>query len=301
MAHQSVLTSEVVDGLALAPDATVVDATLGAGGHARALAEQLGALGTLIGIDADATALPGAAARLSGVGPQVHLVHHNFADLASVLSSLHISAVDGIVADLGWRSEQFSEGGRGFSFTHDEPLLMTYGDPADYPFTARDVVNEWAAEDLANVIYAYGEERGARRVARAICAARAVAPIETSGQLADIVRQALPPRGGQRIDPATRTFQALRILVNDELSVLESFLAAASGALVGGGRLAVITFHSLEDRIVKHYFRELAASGSHALITKRPVIASADELAANPRARSAKLRIISRVHAASLP
>ena len=294
MAHQSVLTDEVIAGLALTPSATIVDATLGAGGHARAIAQHLSTAGMLIGIDADATALESAHAWVPEVQPTVHMVHRNFAAIDAVLSSLAIDAVDGIVADLGWRTEQFAGGGRGFSFRYDEPLLMTYGDPADYPFTARDIVNEWGAEDLANVIYAYGEERGARRVARAIVAARARAPIETSGALADVVRHALPACGKQRLDPATRTFQALRILVNDELSVLETFLATAPAALRPGGRLAIISFHSLEDRLVKHRFRDLSSDARYTLVTKRPVTATPRELHTNIRARSAKLRIIER-------
>lgn len=294
MEHQSVLTQEVVAGLAPRPDATIVDATLGAAGHAYALAVQLGPAGTLVGIDADASALARATERLAGVQPTIHLAHHNFTALTAVLSSFNVTAVDGILADLGWRSEQFTGGGKGFSFLHDEPLIMTYGDPADYSFTAHDVVNDWDEADIANVIFAYGEERGSRRIAQAIIRERAIQKIETSGHLAAIVRSALPPRRGAKIDPATRTFQALRIVVNDELTALATFIDEAVAVLAPGGRLAIITFHSLEDRIVKHRFRELAETDDLARITRRPITATATERDANPRSRSAKLRIISR-------
>lgn len=293
MTHISVLTTEVVDGLAIAPAATIVDATLGAAGHARAIADRLGPRGTIVGIDADLTAIEAAQSRLAGVLPTVHLINENFTELPNIVRSLHIKTVDGIVADLGWRSEQFADGGKGFSFNADEPLLMTYGDPNDYSFTAAEVVNEWAEEDLANVIFAYGEERAARRIARAITTARDQHEIETASELADIVRSASPRRAGaHRTDPATRTFQALRILVNDELSALETFLNAAWRTLAPGGRLAIISFHSLEDRIVKQTFRSFVASGHGTLITKRPSTPTDRERIENPRARSAKLRII---------
>jgi len=191
--------------------------------------------------------------------------------------------------------EQFAQGGKGFSFQVSEPLYMTYGNPADYAFTAHDVVNDWKEEDRANVIYAYGEERQARKIAKAIVEARAEATIVSSGQLAEIITKVIKKNPRVRIHPATKTFQALRIVVNDELDVVETFIAEAFSLLEPQGRLAIITFHSLEDRVVKHRFRSLRDNGQGLLVTKKPVIASVDELTNNPRARSAKLRIIEKI------
>ena len=293
MQHVTVLLHEAVAGLALTPDATVVDATFGAGGHSRAILHALGAQGKLIAIDADPAAIT--SAQLPAHSAHVELINDSFSNLSEILRSLHIDSVNAILTDLGWRMEQFSAGGRGFSFRSDEPLLMTYGNPSNYPFTAYDIINEWDESVIADIIYGYGQERLARRIARAIVNERAKGPISTAQALAELVVNVYPPRARhQRIHPATRTFQALRIAVHDELGVLERFIPTAVDCLAVGGRLAIITFHSLEDRVVKHAFRAQVDSGRAALITKRPIEPTAAEVAKNPRARSAKLRIISK-------
>jgi 16S rRNA (cytosine1402-N4)-methyltransferase len=296
MSHVTVLLDEAVAGLALSPTSVVVDVTLGSAGHARAICEQLGPRGHYIGIDADQTAVSNAQVVLQNVRPQTTVLHGNFAQLDQVLNEggIQRGSVHAILADLGWRTEQFEAGGKGFSFRYDEPLQMTFGNPADYPFTASDIVNEWTVEQITTIIGAYGEERYARRIARAIVAARANGPIVTTRDLVAIIEGAVPVsyRHG-RLHCATRTFQALRMTVNDELAALEALIEHALGYLRVGGRLAIITFHSLEDRVVKHRFRELALTGRATLLTKRPIVPQPSEIAHNPRARSAKLRIIS--------
>lgn len=293
--HTTVLLTEAVEGLHLSPQATVIDATFGAGGHSRAILTKIKDGGTLIGIDADATAL--ADAHLEKTDATVHLVHNNFSHIREIARSLEINSVDGILADLGWRMEQFAGNGKGFSFMHDEPLIMTYGDPADYNFTAADIINDWDEHVLADIIFGYAEERFARRIAKKIVEVRAKTPIETTFQLVEVVKSALPGAAKRgKTNPATKTFQALRIAVNDELSVLETFITDAFTLLAPGGRLAIITFHSIEDRIVKLRFKELASAELGQLVTKKPIVPSAEELNTNPRARSAKLRIIEKFH-----
>lgn len=286
--HETVLLHEAVEALAIEPTDTIVDATFGSGGHANEIISHLKEKGRYIGIDVDETALRHPVNELKSAT----LVQGNFRELESKLETLNIKKVDGILADLGWRMEQFSGNGKGFSFRLDEPLLMTLGEPADYPFTARDIVNEWDETVLADIIFGYGEDRFARRIAKRIVETRVETPIETSVQLADIVYAASPAavRRG-RVHPATKTFQALRIAVNDELEALESFITQSIASLAPQGRLAIITFHSLEDRVVKHRFREAAAAELGIVITKRPITPSTEELEENPRARSAKLRI----------
>ncbi len=286
--HETVLLHEAVEALAIEPTDTIVDATFGSGGHANEIISHLKEKGRYIGIDVDETALRHPVNELKNAT----LVQGNFRELESKLETLNIKKVDGILADLGWRMEQFSGNGKGFSFRLDEPLLMTLGEPADYPFTARDIVNEWDETVLADIIFGYGEDRFARRIAKRIVETRVETPIETSVQLADIVYAASPAavRRG-RVHPATKTFQALRIAVNDELEALESFITQSIASLAPQGRLAIITFHSLEDRVVKHRFREAAAAELGIVITKRPITPSTEELEENPRARSAKLRI----------
>lgn len=299
--HTTVLLKEAVAGLAFTKDAVVIDATLGHGGHASAILEKLGTGGVLLAIDADVVAVQQFQSVLPSHHASVQLATGNFKDVASIAAAHNIEYADAILADLGWRMEQFGGspeegGGKGFSFSADEPLAMTYGDPKTYPFTAYDIVNEWHEEDIANVIKGYGEDRFARRIARAIVTAREVAPITQAAQLADIVKAAVPGahRHG-RIHPATKTFQALRIAVNDELDALRTFIDSSVALLAPHGRLAIITFHSIEDRIVKHTFRSLEQSETVRRITKKPITASAEELHTNPRARSAKLRIIERI------
>ena len=290
--HEPVLVAETVALLDPSRGGLFVDCTVGLGGHARALLAD-GAT-RLIGLDRDTTALAIAAGALAEWQDRVELVHADFRELRTVLAARGISLIAGGVADLGVSSMQLDAEGRGFSFRRDEPLDMRM-DQTQGP-TAADLVAEADEEELANVIFQYGEERYSRRIARGVVGARRAGRIATTGQLAQIVRRAVPHKGYQRIDPATRTFQALRIWVNRELEGLDGFLLEASRLLGAGARLAVITFHSLEDRIVKHAFRALAA-GEEALrvLTRKPVIPGEAELARNPRARSAKLRAIERL------
>ncbi len=295
MVHEPVMTREVLAMLAPESGGLFVDCTVGLGGHARALL-QAGAT-KLIGLDRDPAALAIAAETLGHWRDRVELVHSDFRLLADVLDRRGIDLVDGALADLGMSSFQLEGGGRGFSFQRDEPLDMRM-DPTSGP-TAADLLREAADDEIADAIYRFGEERFSRRIARAIVRARAEEPVATTGRLAAIVRRAIPRRGAQRIDPATRTFQALRIWVNRELDGLDEFLGTAARRLRAGARLAVITFHSLEDRIVKHTMRALAdgARGSIRVLTKKPVTPQPDEIERNPRARSAKLRAIERLAA----
>ena len=290
--HDPVMVPEVIALLAPSRGGEFVDCTVGLGGHSRALLEA-GAT-RVIGLDRDASALALAQARLAAFGDRVALVHADYREIDRVLDERGIGAVAGALADLGVSSLQFDAEGRGFSFRRDEPLDMRM-DRSRGP-TAADLVRDADETELADVIFRFGEERFSRRIARRIVEARDTTPIVTTGQLAAIVRRAVPRKGYQRIDPATRTFQALRIWVNRELDGLDAFLIDASRVLRAGARFAVITFHSLEDRIVKHVFRALA-SGENAvrLLTRKPMVPREEELARNPRARSAKLRAIERL------
>jgi 16S rRNA (cytosine1402-N4)-methyltransferase len=273
----------------LAPraDGVYVDCTVGLGGHTAALLEA--GAGRVIGIDRDAGALDRSRERLAGA-PAVELVHADYREIAEVLASHGLSEVDGIVADLGVSSWQLNDPGRGFSFRQAGPLDMRMDQ------SKGRTLGEWLATigeaELGGVIREFGEERHARRVAAAIVRARDAGRLQTTGDLASVVRRAAGGGRWQRIDPATRTFQALRIAVNDELAGLDAFLERAAGSLKRGGRLAVIAFHSLEDRVVKWTFRRLAAAGVVEVITRRPVTPSEAETSANPRARSARLRIV---------
>jgi 16S rRNA (cytosine1402-N4)-methyltransferase len=290
--HEPVMVAETVALLAPSRGGLFVDCTVGLGGHTRALLEA--GASRVLGLDRDPDALRIARSRLDAFGDRVELVHADYRDLGRVLDEHQIAGMDGALADLGVSSMQLDADGRGFSFRRDEPLDMRM-DRSQGP-TAADLLRDVGEEDLANVIFQHGEERFSRRIARAIVQARASGAITTTGQLAQLVRRAVPRRGYQRIDPATRTFQAIRIWVNRELEQLDTFLAAASERLRVGARLAVITFHSLEDRIVKHTFRALA-QGRAALriLTRRPLVPGEAELDRNPRARSAKLRAIERL------
>jgi 16S rRNA (cytosine1402-N4)-methyltransferase len=290
--HEPVMLAETVALLEPSRGGLFVDCTIGLGGHARALLE--GGASRLLGLDRDPEALRIARDGLAPWADRVELVHSDYRELRAVLEARSLESIDGALADLGVSSMQLDAEGRGFSFRRDEPLDMRM-DQTQGP-TAADLVGSADEEELANAIYQYGEERFSRRIARRIVEARRTAPVATTGQLADIVRRAVPRHGHQRIDPATRTFQALRIWVNRELDGLDAFLVDASRVLRAGARLAVITFHSLEDRIVKHVLRALAAGeGALRVLTRKPVIPGDDELARNPRARSAKLRAIERL------
>ena len=268
-----------------------VDCTVGLGGHARALLEA--GASRIIGFDRDGDALAIARDTLTPWLDRVELIHADCRDFARALDDRGITTIDGALADLGVSSMQLDGEGRGFSFQRDEPLDMRMDRSAGD--TAADLVAHASEGELADVIYQYGEERYSRRIARAVVDARQVRPILSTGQLAAIVRRAVPVRGYARIDPATRTFQALRIWVNRELDGLDRLLVALVGRLCEGARLVVISFHSLEDRIAKHTFRGLAQDHKGLVLTKRPIVAGEAELHDNPRARSAKLRALERV------
>ena len=271
---------------------TYVDCTLGLGGHTRALLER--GAERVIGLDRDTDALSLAEASLATFRDRLEAVHADYRTLDAVLDARGVETVDGILADLGVSSMQLDAEGRGFSFRRDEPLDMRMDQSAGA--TAADLVNAASEQELADVIFQFGEERHSRRIARTLVARR---PIQTTGELASLVRRAVPTRGWQRIDPATRTFQALRIWVNGELDGLDRFVQNAAARLAGNGRLAVITFHSLEDRVVKHTMRALThADTGLRTLTKKPVTAGEAELDRNPRARSAKLRGLARDMAA---
>lgn len=286
------MVAEVLEQLSPARGGLFVDCTVGLGGHARALLD--GGASRLIGIDRDPSALAQAREVLSAYGDRVDLVHSDYRRFNEILDRRNVATVDGVLADLGVSSMQLDAPGRGFSFRRDEPLDMRM-DPTTGE-TAAEAIGRADERALADAIYEFGEERYARRIARAIVDARSRHAIETTGQLADIVRRAIPRKGYSRIDPATRTFQAIRIWVNRELDGLDRFLNDVARRLGPGGRMAVVTFHSLEDRIVKHTLRSLQADEAIGLTvrTKRPVVPSESEVERNPRARSAKLRAAER-------
>lgn len=294
--HTPVLLAEVIAALAPRSGGCYLDATVGGGGHALAVLQAAQPGGVLLGIDADPAALAATAERLAeaGLSQQAVLRHGSFADLAALATEAGFAAVDGILFDLGVSSYQLDTPERGFSFAADGPLDMRL-DPTQGP-TAADLVNRLSERELADIIFQYGEEHAARRVARAIVERRRSQPFQSTADLAAVVARAVGGRHG-RIHPATRTFQALRIAVNHELDRLAAALPQAVALLALGGKLAVISFHSLEDRIVKQFLRAEAAGEAPrlAIITKKPVVASDTEVAANPRARSAKLRVAVRI------
>ena len=290
--HAPVMVAEALRWLEPARGGVFVDCTLGLGGHSQALLE--GGASRVIAIDRDTEAIAMARERLVAYGDRVEIAHADYRDLGAVLDARGLGAVDGVLADLGVSSMQLDAVERGFSFRGDAPLDMRM-DRSQGP-TAADRLRDVSEGELADVIYQYGEERHSRRIARALVRARDERPVATTGELAAIVRRSVPHRGYQRIDPATRTFQALRIWVNGELEGLEQFVRDAVLRLRAGARLVVIAFHSLEDRIVKHTLRALdREAGTVRVLTARPEIAGEDEIARNPRARSAKLRAAERV------
>ena len=293
MTHVPVMTAEVLEHLNPARGGLFVDCTVGLGGHARAMLEA-GAT-RLLGLDRDRDALTRAREALATWADRVELIHADYREVDQVLDSRHIDRIDGALADLGISSLQLDAPGRGFSFQRDEPLDMRMDRSSGA--TAADLVTRSSERELADAIFQYGEERFSRRIARAIVAARREAPVATTGRLAAIVRRAIPRRGKPpRIDPATRTFQALRILVNRELDGLDRFIETAVQRLRAGARLVIVTFHSLEDRIVKHTFQALERGGAGVrILTRKPLVPSDEEVRRNPRARSAKLRAAERV------
>jgi 16S rRNA (cytosine1402-N4)-methyltransferase len=287
--HVSVLPKEVMHWLDPQPGQTVVDATVGVGGHSALLWERIQPGGTLIALDQDPAML--AIARQQLPDSRIIWVQRNFEDLAAVLDELKTSTVDAILADLGFCSDQLGDPARGFSFQADGPLDMRLDPTRGEPASA--LIRRFTEKDLADVFWRYGEERFSRRVARVIVETRKDAPIVTTGQLAELVRRCVPRSKGHRIDPATRVFQALRIAVNDELGALERFLQVVPDCLRRGGKIAIISFHSLEDRMVKQAFRNRPELVKE--LTRKPVQAGEEEIRNNPRARSAKLRVAQRV------
>jgi 16S rRNA (cytosine1402-N4)-methyltransferase len=291
--HRPVLVHEVVNWLAPREGSILVDGTAGAGGHTRALAERVGLTGRVIGLDRDPAMLAMAVEATQGL--PVTLIASPYREMKEVLADLGLgigigpNAVDGVLLDVGLSSDQLAWSHRGFSFAAEGPLDMRFDPGSDDP-SAADLVNTLDEQELARIFFEYGEERYSRRVARRLVEARRIAPVTTTGRLAEIVRRSIPGKWGP-IDPATRVFQALRIAVNDELAHLESTLALLPDVLKPGGRAAVISFHSLEDRRVKHAFRDDPRLN---VLTRKPVTASPEELAVNPRARSAKLRVAER-------
>lgn len=302
MSHVSVLLKESIDGLNIQPGDVYVDGTLGDGGHCAEVLNRFGSRVKIIGIDRDQDAidrnLVKFRAELAPTGP-VSIVRENFRNVDAVLTGLGQTHANRFMFDVGMSSRQIEESGRGFSFHKNEPLLMTFEKSVEAAastgsgVTAQEVVNEWEEENLKQIIWGFGEEKFAGKIAKGIVEARKQKKIETTTELVDIILKSTPIfyRFG-RIHPATRTFQAIRIAVNDELTAISEGLKAAWGMLAPQGRIAIISFHSLEDRIVKHYFNELKAENVATIITKRPIVAGEAETIANPRARSAKLRII---------
>lgn len=304
--HKPVLLDECLEALAIRPDGVYLDGTLGRAGHSLEILRRLTAGGRLIGLDRDGTALEAARVRLAEYADRVTLVHSNFSRLAEVLDDLHIYAVDGMLFDLGVSSPQLDDAERGFSYMHDAPLDMRMDRTAG--LTARDVVNGWSYEELRRILFEYGEERYAPAIAKRIVQHREQQPIETTLELVDIIKSAMPPQAlREKQHPAKRSFQAIRIAVNGELDALPPMLSGAIDRLNPGGRLAVITFHSLEDRSVKRAFQD-AAKGCTCppefpvcvcgkkprvrLVTRKPIVSGAAELEENSRARSAKLRVV---------
>jgi len=292
--HLPVLVEEVLEFLDCRPDRVYVDGTVGSGGHSRKILEKSSPTGRLIGLDWDAEAIERARKSLHSFEGRVVLSRENFRNLPSVLKTLSVPAVDGILLDLGVSTEQLESRERGFSFRWEAPLDMRMSQETET--TAQDLVGDLSSEDLEALLREYGEERWARKIARNIVRRRQTAPIRTTGELVKAVEQSIPaPRG--RIHPATRTFQALRISVNEELDNLKAFLDAAPDLLRSKGRLCIISYHSLEDRIVKIFFRQWTRGGKgeekpFALLTPKPVLPEAEEVSRNPRARSAKLRAV---------
>ena len=303
--HKSVLLNETIDGLNIKPDGIYVDGTLGGGGHAYEVCRRLGEKGSIIGIDQDAAAIEAASARLKDFGEKVTIVRSNYCDMKSRLHELGIDKVDGIVLDLGVSSYQLDTAERGFSYREDAPLDMRMD--TRQKMTARDIVNDYTEADLYRVIRDYGEDKFAKNIAKHIVQARAVKPVETTGELSEIIRASIPMKYQKKSGhPAKRTFQAIRIELNRELDVLRDSLDDMIDLLNPGGRLCIITFHSLEDRIVKSSFRKnenpctcppdfpvcvCGKKSKGSIITKKPILPSEEELEYNSRSKSAKLRI----------
>jgi len=288
--HTPVLLKESIYYLNPSPGDIILDATIDGGGHAREILKAIGETGKLIGIDQDQDAIERLKFQITNSKYQIKLINGNFRDI----DRFKIKKLDGAIFDLGMSSNQLEESGRGFSFQKDEPLLMNYGQ--DNNLTAREIVNKWTEKDISDVLYKYGEERYSRRIARNIVEKRKRKPIETTFDIVDIIRGSVPSsyRAG-RINCATRTFQALRIAVNDEINALQEGMEKVLGLLLPGSRLVIISFHSLEDREVKNFFRELKNKKQGIILTKKPIIPTKQEKQLNPSSRSAKLRAIEKI------
>lgn len=295
--HTTVLLKETIDALALEPGETVVDCTLGAGGHTEEVCRRFGDEVKIIGLDLDEDAISRSEKRLTDMDCDTSFHLSNFRDFEKVLGDLNISEVDGFLLDLGFSSYQIDDSGRGFTFKKDEPLTMTLKkDITESDVTAEMIVNHWSEESIANILYGYGNERFSRRIAKEIVSQREKMPIKTTTDLVNIIEKAVPffyKKG--RIHPATKTFQALRIAVNDELGALEEFLEKGFQHLRSEGRMAIISFHSGEDRIVKNFFKKKKEEKEALVLTKKPMVPSDEELKDNPRSRSAKLRVLQKV------
>ena len=301
--HRSVLLEECIQSLAIRPDGIYVDGTAGGGGHSFAIASAL-TTGSLIAIDRDEAAILAASERLAPLGERARVVRSNFSDVTSVLDTLHIDQIDGLLLDLGVSSHQFDEADRGFSYRNDAPLDMRMD--RRQAKSAYDVINTYSEEELRRILYEYGEEKFAPRIAARIVKERELAPIQTTNQLSELIKSAIPVAARDGGHPAKRSFQAIRIEVNGELDVIEPTIEQAIARMKKGGRLAIITFHSLEDRIVKQAYQKLALGctcpksfpvcicGNKPkirILTKKPILPSENELAENPRSHSAKLRV----------
>ena len=292
--HLPVLLHEVIDGLALKPGDIFVDGTLGGGGHSEEVLKRFGNRVKIIGIDLDSDAVRRSEERLGQSQGDIKFIEGSFRNLNAILDSLNIKGVDKILLDLGLSSNQFEESGRGFSFQKNEPLIMSFKkDLKEADLTAKEILNTWDLENIITIIKSYGEEKFAWKIAKAIVERREVKPIETTFDLVEIIKSATPKFYHHRkIHPTTKTFQALRITVNDEIESLKEGIRKGFERLNNGGRLAVISFHSLEDRVVKQFFKEKGTEGQAKILTKRPIIPSDEEIGQNPRSRSSKLRII---------
>ncbi len=297
MIHKSVLLHEAIDGLAIKQGDIFVDGTLGGGGHLEEIVKRFGNSILYIGIDLDSEAIERTKKRLASYKINIRYSLGSFRNLETILNSLGVGQVDKILLDVGLSSNQFEDSGRGFSFQKDEPLIMSFKrDLKETDLTAREIVNTWDMENVEAILKGYGEEQFSWKIAKAIVARRGEKPIETTFDLVEIIKLATPKFYHHRkIHPATKTFQALRITVNDEIESLKEGVTKGFGRLNKGGRLAVISFHSLEDRVVKHFYKDMNTQGKATIITKRPITPTQEELGENPRSRSAKLRIIEKI------
>ncbi len=294
--HKGVLLNEVIGGLNLKAKSIFIDGTFGGGGHSSEICKKYPNV-KILAIDQDKNAWKKAQSKFKGLACDISFHNSNFRDLEKVLAKEGLEKVDGVLLDLGLSSDQLENSGRGFSFMKSEPLLMTMKEnPGPEDLTAKDIVNSWSEENLADIIYGYGEERFSRRIAKGIVDARQKMKIENTFDLVSIIEKSLPSIAKKgRIHPATKTFQALRIAVNDELNTLDMGMQKGFEVLKKGGRIAVISFHSLEDRMVKRFFKVRVDNKEAIFINKKPIIAGVDELKINPRARSAKLRVIEKI------